>query len=476
MEEEISKKVEDQITSASIDIDWIYNKLVEQGMDPTAAAYIDMLILAVATFIIAYIAARISRNILIQLFNKFATRTTTQFDDLLVKNHAFRYVARLVPFSILVVATPIIFSEFPDYVGPARKLLDIYLIIIIVQIVRSIMYTIRDYLQTTEAFRDKPVQSYIQVVLIFTYLTAGLIIFSSLTGKSVWAFLTALGAASAVLLLIFRDTILGFVASIQVASNDIVRIGDWIEMPKYGADGDVIEINLATVKVQNWDKTITTIPTYALISDSFKNWRAMQASGGRRIKRSINIKISSIRHVSPEDMERLAKVQHISEFLHKRHDEIEEYNKKNNIDTTLLINGRHMTNLGVFRQYIEAFIKNHPDTHKDMTMMVRHLEPTTKGIPIELYTFADKTEWVVYEGIIADMFDHLLASVKYFGLQVYEEPASDDVRYLREHADKKEKEVRDKDLTRGKDIDESKDEGGESKQPEQDDNDDDSDD
>lgn len=449
----------DEKQIGGIDIDWIYNKLVAAGMNKEVAAYADMLILGLIALILAYIGGRIAKSVLIRSFNNISKKTTTNFDDYLVQNKAFKFLARVVPYIILVAAVPIVFFEFPDWQKPVNTLLNVYMVVIIIQIIRAILFSVRDYLQTQENFKDKPVQSYIQVVMIILYLGAGLIMFSMLTGKSVVAFLTAMGAASAILILVFRDSILGFVASIQVSINDTVRIGDWIEMPKYGADGDVIEINLTAVKVQNWDKTVTTIPTYALISDSFKNWRAMTASGGRRISRSINIKLSSIRHVSQEDMERLAKVQFISDYLHKRQSEIQEYNEKNSVDTTLLINGRHMTNLGVFRQYIEEYLKRHPFTHKDMTMMVRHLAPTTQGIPIQLYAFSSKTAWVEYENIMADMFDHLLACVKYFGLEVFEEPASDDVRYLKEIKDKKDLEIQNKDLTRGEDIDESKQEG-----------------
>lgn len=430
LQEKSDQVVEDLQNDLNIEIEWFHNKLVEWGMPDEMASYINTLGLLTVTILIAYIAGRIARRVLISLFSKFTAKTATRFDDYLLENHAFKNVAGLVPYSIITIAAPIVFSDIPQYMPTVKTILEIYFIVIIVKIVRSILYSVRDYLETTENFKDKPVQSYIQVVLIFMYMVAFLVGFSIITGKSVIAFLTALGAASAVLILVFKDTILGFVASIQVATNDIVRIGDWIEMPKYGADGDVVEINLATVKVQNWDKTITTIPTYALISDSFKNWRGMQDAGGRRIKRAIHIKISSIRHVSEEDMERLMQVQLIEEQLKEKEQEIKQYNKEKGINKDVLINGRHLTNLGVFRMYAEAYVKNHPDMNHDMTMMVRHLEPTIHGLPVEIYAFASKTEWKVYECIMADVFDHLLASVRYFALEVFEEPAADDLRSL----------------------------------------------
>ncbi|MCB0699382.1 MAG: mechanosensitive ion channel [Chitinophagales bacterium] len=418
-------------TLSGIEIEWIHDKLIASGLPVNTAMYLNMLIIGLLTIVVAYLASSISRKILISAFKKVAKKTTTQFDDFLVENHTFRNIARIVPYIIIVSAGPTIFYDFPNWVKPFNTIMNVVFVIIIVNIIRAVVFSIRDFLHTTENFKDKPVQSYAQVVMIFLYMSAGLIIFSILTGKSVVAFLTAMGAASAVLLLVFRDSILGFVASIQVSINDTVRIGDWIEMPKYGADGDVIEINLTTVKVQNWDKTISTIPTYALISDSFKNWRGMQAAGGRRIKRSINVKISSIRHISEQDIERMSKIQYVSKYLNERSAEIKQYNQSNNIDTSLLINGRQLTNLGVFRKYIEEYIKNNPYTHKEMTMLVRHLEPSAKGLPIELYTFANKTEWGNYEAIMADMFDHLLASIRYFDLEVFEDPASGDIRYLK---------------------------------------------
>ncbi|MFC2110734.1 mechanosensitive ion channel family protein, partial [Bacteroidota bacterium] len=236
--------------------------------------------------------------------------------------------------------------------------------------------------------------------------------------------ITTIGAASAVIILVFKDTILGFVASIQVSINDMVRIGDWITFEKYGADGDVIEINLSTVKVQNFDKTITTIPTYALISDSFKNWRGMEDSGGRRIKRSLNIKLESIGYLTKEEVNSLKKINMISSYLETRQADIDAYNIKNNFDKELLLNGRNLTNIGVFRKYIETYIENHSAIHKEMTIMVRQLAPTTQGIPLEIYAFSSDKRWKNYEYIMADIFDHIIAAVPYFKLEIFELPTN----------------------------------------------------
>jgi miniconductance mechanosensitive channel len=285
------------------------------------------------------------------------------------------------------------------------------------------LHTLRDYFKTLPRLKDKPLESYIQVLLIITWLIGVLLIFAVLTNNPIWKFITALGAASAVFLLIFKDTILGFVASIQVSANDMLRIGDWITFDKYGADGDVIEINLATVKVQNFDKTITTIPTYALISDSFKNWRGMSESGGRRIKRSLNVKMESVSFLLPEKVNGLKNIQLISDYLNSRQKIIDDYNKNNKIDKHLLINGRNLTNLGVFRKYIETYVEKHSAINTDMSLMVRQLAPTTQGIPNEMYAFSKDKRWQNYEYIMADIFDHLIAAVPFFGLELFELPS-----------------------------------------------------
>lgn len=418
--------------------------LLNWGVPGEYLPYGKMLSLAVAVVLIALVLGYIARRVFLSAFHRLAKKTATQFDDFLIQNKAITNLSRLVPYIIVNNSIDNIFEDFPEWYETFALIVDAWLVILIIRIVRSLLFACKDYLKTTPQFHDKPVESFIQLMMIFLYIAGGLIIFSVLTGKSVVAFLTAMGAASAILLLIFKDTILGFIASIQVSINDMVRIGDWISMEKYGADGDVIEINLATVKVQNWDKTITTIPTYYLISDSFKNWRGMQNAGGRRIKRALYIKISSVRHLAEEDVEELKKIHLVSEYLEKTQQEIASYNDKNNIDTDCLVNGRHLTNLGVFRRYMEEFIDQHPKLHKDLTMMIRHLPPTPKGIPIEFYAFSKETEWVAYESIMSDIFEHLIASVKYFYLETFELPSGDDARQKqRAYIDEDDDEVKD---------------------------------
>ena len=266
--------------SSNIIYQWTYDTLIGWGVPPAQADIVHLFALLWLLFIVLSIIYYVLRKFLVNTLTIVSKRSKTKFDDHLVRNRAMAQLARLVPLLISIQFIPVIFSAFPDWISPVRKFFDMVLVIVWVMLFRSLFRSVRDHLRTKKGFEDKPLDSYLQVINIFMFFIAGIIIFSMLTGQSPWAFLGALGAASAILMLVFKDTILGFVASIQVSTNDMVRVGDWIEMPKYGADGDVVEINLNTVKVQNWDKTITTVPTYYLITDSFKNWRGMPDSGG----------------------------------------------------------------------------------------------------------------------------------------------------------------------------------------------------
>jgi miniconductance mechanosensitive channel len=267
----------------------------------------------------------------------------------------------------------------------------------------------------------------VQLIRIILYIAAGILILSILMGKSPTYFLTAFGAMTALIMLIFKDTILGLVASVQMSANDMVRIGDWVEMPKFNADGDVIAINLNTVKVQNWDKTVTSIPTYYFITDSFKNWRGMKESGGRRIKRALFINAASIKFVDPDMRERFLSYQLLEDYLVSRQKEIDAFNKKQKVDTSVLINGRRMTNIGVFRHYVENYLRNHKDIRKDMSLMVRQLSIEDRGVPIEIYCFTKTTVWTEYEEIQSDIFDHLMAAVSFFDLEIFQQPSGSDM-------------------------------------------------
>ncbi len=401
----------------------LYDYLLSMGVSDLTAKYMTMMTLLVALSIILFAIDFIVRRILLNLFSNFASRSKSNFDDILVKNKVPRNIAHIIPLIVALEATPSVFLDFPYMEGIIEKILKVFGIILTLWIARSLLNTLKDYFKTIPRLKDKPIDSYIQVFMIFVWIAGFIISFAILTEMSVLSFMTGLGAISAVIILVFKDTILGFVASIQVSINDMVRIGDWITFEKYGADGDVVEINLATVKVQNFDKTITTIPTYALISDSFKNWRGMTSSEGRRIKRAIIIKQTSIKYLTPEKVDELKSITLISDYLQNQQEKIRSYNTENDIDKTLLMNGRNLTNIGVFRKYVDSYVNQHTGINKDMMIMVRQLPPTTQGIPLEVYAFSSDKRWANYEYIMADVFDHVLASIPYFELELFELPS-----------------------------------------------------
>ena len=402
----------------------LYNYLVSIGLSEKLATNLNLIILIVILAIILLIIDFITRKIIVKIFNQIASKSKISFDDYLVKNKVPRNIAHIIPLTIALKFTPIVFTDF-KYAGETiERGLEVFGIVLTLWIIRSLLNTLKDYFKTLPRLKDKPIDSFIQVFMMFAWVIGLMSIFVIITGITFIKFATTLGAASAIIILIFKDTIMGFVASIQVSINDMVRIGDWITFEKYGADGDVIEINLATVKIQNFDKTITTIPTYALISDSFKNWRGMTESDGRRIKRSLIIKLDSIKYLSNKEIDKLKYIELISEYLISQQDKINSYNKENDINKELLINGRNLTNIGVFRKYIDSFINHHSAINSDMMIMTRQLAPTSQGIPIEIYAFSSDKRWENYEYIMADIFDHLLASVTYFDLELFELPSS----------------------------------------------------
>ena len=402
----------------------IYDYLVLHGTSENTAKYLNMLALLLILIIIVFIIDFVTRKLIRVVFVKLAVKSKTNFDDLLITNKVPRNVAHIIPLLIALEFTPKVFTDFPDSDVVIEKVLQVFAIILTLWIARSLLNTFKDYLKTLENFKDKPIDSFIQVFMIFAWLIGFIYALVIITDSEFINFLTGLGAISAVIILVFKDTILGFVASTQVSINDMVRIGDWITFEKYGADGDVIEINLATVKVQNFDKTITTIPTYALISDSFKNWRGMTSSDGRRIKRALYIKQEGIKYLTESDVEKLQGIQLIKSYLNTRQHDIKSYNTDNNIDKSILINGRNLTNIGVFRKYVDVYLKNHSAVNKDMMIMARQLAPTTQGIPLEIYAFSSDKRWGNYEYIMSDIFDHLIASIPYFGLEIFELPSS----------------------------------------------------
>ena len=395
--------------------------LDRQNINTELIWWIDFLVISSALLIISFLLAVISKLVINSFLKKLSKRTKTHLDDYLLSSQFPLNFSRAVPYVFLISVLPFWIVDSPTASSVILTLLNIYGVIVAIWIFRSVLQTIRAFLLTLDSFKDKPIDSYIQVFMLLIWAIGIIVIFSIITGKEVGYFLTAMGALSAVLLLVFKDTILGFVASIQIAANDLVRIGDWVTMEKYGADGDVIEINLSTVKIQNFDKTITTIPTYNLISDSFKNWRGMAESAGRRIKRSILISTPSIRFLESSELEKLCKIERISNYISERNSEINLDNKASNTNKSLAINGRNLTNLGVYRQYVENYLKTHPKISDKLTVMCRQL-PTNKfgATPLEVYAFSHDKEWVAYEHLTADIFDHLFAALQYFKLESFE--------------------------------------------------------
>ncbi|MFV8442085.1 mechanosensitive ion channel family protein [Flavobacterium sp. LB2P44] len=399
---------------------FLYPVLRKWGFGNSLASYCSLVINIVILCILAYVIYVIFRLVLVTIMAVIAQKTKTKFDDLLVTNKTAKYIAHLIPLLFIYKSVPIILEKYEYWEGVFGKLVGIYIVMLVLWIIRTIFNALRDYLKLKPRYSDKPIDSFIQVIMIVLWAVGITVIISKLFDIDEKELLTILGAVSAVIILIFRDTILGFVSSVQVSINDMVRIGDWITMDKFGADGDVIEINLATVKVRNFDNTTTTIPTYSLSSDSFQNWRGMLNSDGRRIKRHILIKTSSIRFLEETELMELKKIHLISDYIDTRKSEIDEYNSSHKVDKSIAINGRNLTNLGLFRKYITEYLFNYPGLNKEMLMLCRQLQSTSHGVPLEVYAFSHDKRFENYEYIMSDIFDHIIASVGYFDLEIFE--------------------------------------------------------
>ncbi|MEO8515738.1 MAG: mechanosensitive ion channel domain-containing protein [Flavobacterium sp.] len=403
---------------------WGYKFLMKFDINESLAAYLSLIVNIAILCFIAYIMYIVFRFILVTIMAIVAKRTKTKFDDLLVTNQTAKYISHLIPLVFIYKSVPIILKHFIYWEDIFGRLVAVYIILLVLWIVRSILNAVRDHLKNIPEYSDKPIDSYVQVIMITLWILGMVVIVAKIFDIDTDTLVKTLGAVSAVLLLIFRDTILGFVASVQVSVNDMVRIGDWITMDKFGADGDVIEINLATVKVRNFDNTTTTIPTYSLISDSFRNWRGMINSDGRRIKRHVLIKSSSIHFIEEEHLEDFKKIQLLKAYIEKKQGDINKHNQMNEIDKSLPINGRNLTNFGLFRKYLTNYLANYPGLNKDMTLLCRHLQPTAQGIPLEIYAFSTDKRFVNHEYIMSDIFDHIIASVPYFDLELFETPST----------------------------------------------------
>lgn len=406
--------------------EYLHRWLAGMGLSESGVALGTDAIQILGVLTIALIADLIVKSILLGIVQKFADRTKTQWDDILVKRNAFHRLAQIAPAIIIYLLSPVAF-ETPVISEWAQKGALIYMILVGVLVLNAVLNAANDIYQEFEVARRIPILGYLQVVKLVVALAALITGVSIIIGKSPLLLLSGLGAMTAILLLVFKDTILGLVAGIQLVANDMVRPGDWLEMPKYGADGDVEEITLNVVKIRNWDKTVTTIPTYALISDSFKNWRGMSESGGRRIKRSMLLDVSSIRFCSDEMLSELKKITKLAPYIEERIGEITASNGEVGAADDSPANGRRLTNMGLFRQYAVEYLREHKDIREDMTFLVRQLQPTAEGLPLEIYVFSRDQRWVQYEAIQADIFDHLFAVLPLFDLRAFQRPTGADV-------------------------------------------------
>lgn len=395
-----------------------------------ASSWGSRLALAALVLLVAFVANWVAKRIIVRGLRALAKRTTSDWDDALVRHRVFTRLSQLAPALVLFAAAPVLFPGESEqlFATALSRLANLWMVLAGAVAVSSFFDAVALILSEQPATRDKPIRSYVQVAKIVLWLAVAILAVATLMNKNPWTLLGGLGAMTAVLLLVFKDSILGFVASVRIAANDMLRIGDWVEMPKYGADGDVVDIGLHTVKIQNWDKTISMVPTHTFMTDTFKNWRGMTESGGRRIKRSLLIDMTSVRFLEEDDVERLKKISAIAPYLEQRANEVKLFNEAMEVDPSSVANGRRLTNLGTFRAYIEAYLNQLEPIRKDMTFLVRQLAPTTQGVPMEIYCFSGEQRWTFYEGILGDIFDHLLAVVSEFELRVYQQPSSEDMR------------------------------------------------
>ena len=400
---------------------WGFN---ESWTDDLTSTIILVIILA-----IAFLGDAICKHVILTTVTRLVKKTKATWDDVVFDRKVMIYLSHLVAPIILYILLPLAISN-AGLLTFILRICMIYIIAVFLKFISALLSALYHVYSEREQFRDRPLKGLLQTVQVILFFIGGIIIVSILIDKSPMVLLTGLGASAAVLMLVFNDSIMGFVSGIQLSANNMLKVGDWIEMPKYGADGTVIEVTLNTVKVRNWDNTITTIPPYALVSDSFQNWRGMQESGGRRIKRSIRIDMNSVKFCTPEMLAKYRKIRLLKDYIEETEKVVEEYNKEHGIDNSVLVNGRRQTNLGVFRAYLTNYLRSLPAVNQDLTCMVRQLQPTEQGIPLELYFFSSIKAWIPYEGVQADVFDHVLAIIPEFDLHVFQNPTGEDFRAL----------------------------------------------
>ncbi|NCG08267.1 MAG: mechanosensitive ion channel [Verrucomicrobia bacterium] len=401
---------------------WVTN----QGLSPETANLIAAGLALLALFLLAAFANYFTRALIRYLIHPIIRRSKTQWDDMLIEHKVLLRGSHLASAIILHLLAPAIFLNSPQLAAFLKVLVNAYFIVILLLVIDGVLNYLRQAWESASIGKRYPAKSFIQAAKLVINLIGLIFILAALLNKSPVVFFSGLGAITAILLLIFKDAILGLVAGFQLSVNNMVMVGDWIEMPNRGADGDVIDVSLTTVKVQNWDKTITTIPTYVLISESFKNWRGMTESGARRIKRAIHIDLNSIQFLDSELLQRLQKINLLRDYFDGKLADLTNHNTTAQVDPSDSLNARRLTNIGTFRAYCLAYIRQHAKIRQDMTLMVRQLPPTETGLPLEIYAFSNDTAWVNYEGLQGDFFDHLISVLPEFNLQAYQHPTGGD--------------------------------------------------
>jgi miniconductance mechanosensitive channel len=407
-----------------VNVNFLQLGFSEKVVDALVRGSLFIVVLCLSWFTFKIVQGPLNRSL-----ERLSRITNLQWDNVLVEKHVFQRLLNFIPLILIYVLTSPILAG-TELLQLSQTFINVLFLIAAMLTVDALLSALLAIYGSSAISKEISITPFVQVLKLGLYFVSGILLLSLLLQKTPLYFLSGLGALTAVLLFVFKDILMGFVAGIQLIANKMVAPKDWIEMPKYGADGDVIEITLTTVKVQNFDNTITTIPTYALINESFKNWRNMNLSGGRRIKRYVNIDLSSIKFCDSEMLERFTKIQLISKDIQDRQAEIKDYNEKNNVDESTFVNGRRLTNIGVFRSYVEAYLMQHPKINNKMTFLIRQLSPRENGLPIEIYVFCKETNWNIYEAVQADIFDHILAVVPEFKLRVFQEPSGSDFRKL----------------------------------------------
>ena len=404
----------------------LMNQLLAWGMEPRASLMLSKLSLLLLMAFGSWAAYRLLARLVIGSLSRIIVRSKTQWDDLLLKNRVLERAGWIVP-ALVVHSCAHTFDSIDELL---RRTALIWMLLVIFSVISALLNTATDIYNSFEVARNRPIRGYVQVAKIVLFIYAGALVLSLILGKSPLTLLSGLGAMTAVLLLIFKDSILGLVAGVQLTSNDMVRIGDWIQMDAFEADGTVIDISLHTVKVQNWDKTISTIPSYSMVSNSFRNWRGMEESGGRRIKRSLLLDMNSVHFCTPAELDRFQAIERIADYVATRRKEVRNDSVTHHGDPGELINGRAMTNLGTFRAYVVAWLRSHPLIHAEMSFLVRQLQPGEHGLPLEIYVFSREQRWAQFEDLQSDIFDHLLAAMPVFGLRTFQAPSGGDLRSL----------------------------------------------